>query len=95
MPDLNRRAHPRYAVDEDSTLLLVSHGLSLKSHILDLSLEGCRLRLLEPYSVGKGTRVEVSCSTKTRRHSGSGGAHREKASVLSTIRSGPSADIAS
>jgi hypothetical protein len=57
---LNRRAHPRYAVDEDSNLHLVSHGLSLKSHILDLSLEGRRLRLLEPYSVGKGTRVEVA-----------------------------------
>ena len=56
----NRRAHPRYAVDEVSTLLLVSHGLSLQSHILDLSLEGCRLCLLEPYTVGAGTRVEVA-----------------------------------
>lgn len=56
----NRRAHPRYAIDEDSTLQLVSHGLSLRSHILDLSLEGCRLRLLEPYTVGKGMRVEVA-----------------------------------
>ncbi len=54
------RAHPRYAVDEASTLQLISHGLSLKSHILDLSLEGCRLRLLEPYTVAKGTRVEVA-----------------------------------
>jgi hypothetical protein len=57
---LNRRAHPRYAVDESSKLLLVSHGLSLQSHILDLSLEGCRLCILDPYTVGRGMRVEVS-----------------------------------
>ncbi len=57
---LNRRAHPRYAVDENSDLLLVSHGLSLQSHILDLSLQGCRLYVLDPYTVAKGTRVEVS-----------------------------------
>lgn len=56
----NCRAHPRYDVDEVSTLLLVSHGLSLQSHILDLSLEGCRLCLLEPYTVAAGTRVEVA-----------------------------------
>lgn len=56
----NRRAYPRYAIDEPSTLQLISHGVSLQSHILDLSLEGCRLRLLEPYTVGKGTRVEVA-----------------------------------
>ena len=58
------RAYPRYPVDEDSTLLLVSHGLSLQSHVLDLSLEGCRLRLLEPYTVGTSTRIEVSFKMK-------------------------------
>ena len=56
----NRRSHPRYAVDTDSTLLLVSHGLSLQSHILDLSLEGCRLRILEHFAVASGMRVEVT-----------------------------------
>jgi hypothetical protein len=56
----NRRAHPRYAVDEVSTLLLVSHGLSLESHILDLSLEGCRLRTQAPYTAGTYARVEVT-----------------------------------
>lgn len=57
---IERRCHPRYPVDEDSTLLLVSHGLALESHILDLSLEGCRLRTQNPYTAGTHTRVEVS-----------------------------------
>lgn len=57
---IDHRSHPRYAVDADSTLLLVSHGLSLQSHILDLSLEGCRLRILEHFAVGTGMRVEVA-----------------------------------
>jgi hypothetical protein len=56
----NRRSHPRYEVDEDSMLLLVSHGLSLESHILDLSLEGCRLRTRGRYTAGTRTRVEVT-----------------------------------
>ena len=56
----DRRSHPRYNVDEDSTLLLVSHGLSLESHILDLSQEGCRLRTRERYTAGARTRVEVT-----------------------------------
>lgn len=56
----NRRSHPRYTLNEDSTLLLVSHGLSLQTHILDLSLEGCRLRTRERYTAGMRTRVEVT-----------------------------------
>jgi c-di-GMP-binding flagellar brake protein YcgR len=56
----DRRTHPRYNVDEDSILLLVSHGLSLESHVLDLSLEGCRLRMRERCTAGARTRVEVS-----------------------------------
>jgi hypothetical protein len=56
----DRRSHPRYNVDEDSKLLLVSHGLSLESHILDLSLEGCRLSTRDRYTAGMRTRVEVT-----------------------------------
>ncbi|HEV2485561.1 MAG TPA: PilZ domain-containing protein [Terracidiphilus sp.] len=55
----DRRSHPRYAVDEDS-MLLVSHGLSVESHILDLSLEGCQLSTWERYAAGTRTRVEVT-----------------------------------
>ena len=56
----NRRCQPRYAVDEDSMMLLVSHGLSLESHVLDLSLDGCRLRMQHRYTAGTRTRVEVT-----------------------------------
>jgi hypothetical protein len=56
----DRRSHPRYTVNEDSTLLLLSHGLSQQSQILDLSLEGCRLRTRERYTAGTRTRVEIT-----------------------------------
>jgi c-di-GMP-binding flagellar brake protein YcgR len=56
----NRRSHPRYAVNEDSMLLLVSHGRPLESHILDLSLDGCRMRTSERFAAGLRMRVEVS-----------------------------------
>ncbi len=59
-PPQDRRIHPRFSVDGDSTLLLVSHGLSLPSRILDLSLEGCRLRTRERYAVAARARVEVA-----------------------------------
>ena len=55
-----RRTHCRYAVDEDSELLFVERGLSVKCHILDLSLEGCRVRTREPFRVGAQSRVEVT-----------------------------------
>jgi hypothetical protein len=41
-------------------LLLVSHGRPLQSHILDLSLEGCRMRTSERFTAGLRMRVEVS-----------------------------------
>jgi c-di-GMP-binding flagellar brake protein YcgR len=56
----NRRSNPRYSVDEDSMLLLVSHGRPLESHILDLSLDGCRMRTSERFTAGLRMRVEVS-----------------------------------
>jgi hypothetical protein len=55
-----RRAYPRYDVDEEAVLLLLSHGLPLQSHILDLSLEGCRMRTRERFTAGARTRAEVT-----------------------------------
>jgi hypothetical protein len=55
-----RRVNPRFPVDSDSTSLLVSHGHSLQSSILDLSLDGCRLRTRERYAVPARARVEVA-----------------------------------
>jgi len=53
------RKRPRFAVDEDAELLLVDHGLPLQCRIIDLSLEGCRMRTRERYPAGLGVRVEL------------------------------------
>ncbi len=55
-----RRAHPRYAVESDSVVLLIDHGHSLNCTIVDLSLEGCRIRTRERISVGTMARVEIA-----------------------------------
>jgi hypothetical protein len=56
----DRRAHPRYAVDGDSVLLVVNRGISLQCRILELSLKGCRLRMLQPSTLAPQLRVEVA-----------------------------------
>jgi len=38
-----RRAHPRFAVDEQAWLSIVDHGLAMPCRILDLSMQGCRV----------------------------------------------------
>jgi len=55
-----RRCGNRYAVDEASVVLLVSHGLPMECRILDLSLEGCRMRTRDRFRGGIGVRVEVT-----------------------------------
>jgi hypothetical protein len=55
----NRRAIPRYDVDEAATILLVNHGSLVPGHILDLSLGGCRMRTNERFVAGILVRVEV------------------------------------
>jgi len=55
-----RRFGCRYAVDEASVVLLVSHGLPMECRILDLSLEGCRMHTRERFRGGIGVRVEVT-----------------------------------
>ncbi len=56
----NRRRQPRYAVDEEATLLLLNLGAPLSCRILDLSLGGCRVRTAERFLAGVMIRVEVS-----------------------------------
>ena len=55
-----RRAHPRFPVDEHSHLIFLAHGLPLACRIVDLSLEGCRVRTLERFSVAAGLRIEIA-----------------------------------
>lgn len=59
-PPQDRRTHPRYAVDEDAVLLVVNHSASLQCRILELSLNGCRLRTLHPFTLPARPRVEVT-----------------------------------
>jgi len=56
----NRRAVPRFYVDEDARILLVNHGSPLPCHVVDLSLNGCRVRTRERFLAGILVRVELS-----------------------------------
>ncbi len=60
LPQSQRRACPRYAVESDCTLLLVRQGLSLPCSIADLGLGGCRIQTRERLPVGAGVRVEIN-----------------------------------
>ena len=55
-----RRAGPRFQVDDDATLLLVSDGRQVQGRVLDLSLKGCRMRTKDRFSAGTDVRVEVT-----------------------------------
>ncbi len=54
-----RRLHPRYPIDEDSTLTLINRGLPLKARIVDLSLVGCRVRTLDQFTGNVGRALEI------------------------------------
>jgi c-di-GMP-binding flagellar brake protein YcgR len=57
---LDRRADPRFGVDEEAHLLLVKSGSSPLCRIVDLSLNGCRIRTWERFRAGSMACVEVS-----------------------------------
>jgi hypothetical protein len=59
-----RRAHPRYSVDEDSLLVFVNHGMPLKARLVELSLEGCRVRTCERFTGKAGRPVEITFKVK-------------------------------
>lgn len=42
-PQPERRSLPRYAVDAEATVVMVSQGSTLRGRIVELSLDGCRL----------------------------------------------------
>ncbi|MGA2535351.1 MAG: PilZ domain-containing protein [Terracidiphilus sp.] len=54
-----RRAHPRHMVDASASLIPVPGGSKLSGRILDLSLEGCRVRTDARSSLGIFSRVET------------------------------------
>ena len=55
-----RRAHPRFSVDEDSVLLLAAHHAPVKARIVDLSLTGCRVRAYGRLSSKTGPAIEIA-----------------------------------
>ncbi len=54
-----RRSDPRYSVDEDSVVLFVGYGAPLEARLVDLSQEGCRLRVKAPVAARARLPVEV------------------------------------
>ena len=60
----DRRAVPRHGVDEDARLLLVEHGSTIACRIVNLGLNGCRVRTQERFCAG--TRVNVELSFRVR-----------------------------
>jgi hypothetical protein len=56
----DRRKAPRYGVEEEATLFLVVHGSYHPCTVIDLSLNGCRLRTNEKFQAGSLVRVEVN-----------------------------------
>jgi c-di-GMP-binding flagellar brake protein YcgR len=57
--DRERRAQPRLEVDTSAAICLIHTGSRLNGRILDLSLDGCRIRTDAPFQVGIYTRIEV------------------------------------
>lgn len=55
-----RRARPRFVVNDEATLLLMGEGRLLPGRVEELSLEGCRLRTREHFKAGAGVRVEIA-----------------------------------
>jgi len=60
----DRRAVPRCDVDEDARLLLVEHGSTIACRIVNLGLNGCRVRTQERFCAG--TRVNIELSFRVR-----------------------------
>jgi hypothetical protein len=59
-PEVQRRAYPRFTVDEDASLLLVSHDSWHPCKVVDLSLEGCKVRTREVFRAGTQKNVEIN-----------------------------------
>jgi Fe-S-cluster containining protein len=62
IPHDDRRACPRFAVDEQASVQVVGHGMSFTGRILNLGLHGCRLQSGAHLPGGGRVRVEVTFS---------------------------------
>ena len=55
-----RREHPRQSVDATADLVLLLHDATVRCRVVDLSLTGCRLEVLEEFLPAVQSRIEVS-----------------------------------
>ena len=55
----DRRSEQRYAVDAEATVVMVNHGSSLRGRLIELSLEGCRMRADRHCSLAAPASIEV------------------------------------
>jgi c-di-GMP-binding flagellar brake protein YcgR len=62
--EANRRAYPRYFVEEAAVLLLMDRGSTMECKVLDFSLGGCRLRTREAFFPGIGVCAEVTFNVR-------------------------------
>jgi c-di-GMP-binding flagellar brake protein YcgR len=54
-----RRSRVRHPVDSSAAIILVNGGARFRGRILDVSLDGCRIRSDEHFLVGVYTQVET------------------------------------
>jgi c-di-GMP-binding flagellar brake protein YcgR len=54
-----RRSRVRHPVDSTAAIILVNGGAQFRGRILDVSLDGCRIRCDERFLVGVYTQVET------------------------------------
>ena len=54
-----RRSLPRFAVDEDATLVMVSAGATISGRMFEISLDGCRVRTAGRHPVAAPALIEI------------------------------------
>lgn len=55
----DRRGSPRYAVDAEATVVMVNHGSHLRGRLVELSVDGCRLRADRYCALAAPATIEV------------------------------------
>lgn len=55
-----RRHNPRESVEDEAEIVFVRSGSAMRGRILDLSVNGCRIRTVKQFPVGIYTRVETA-----------------------------------
>src|SRR5580658_485665 len=59
-PEGERRHGSRQSVEDEAEIIFVRSGVAMRGRILDLSVNGCRIRTEKQFPVGIYTRVETA-----------------------------------